>query len=88
MLAHSKSLVNANCNYCYCSYILMYRNVNIFLILFIRIYILQNIFQITDEPEMIGTEVISEFLINSEESKVVTILLLFFCLKTLRCKQI
>lgn len=32
---------------------------------------------------MIGTEVISEFLINSEESKVVTILL-FFCLTPLK----
>lgn len=58
----------------------MYRNVNILLILFIRICILQNIFQVSGEPKMIGTEVISEFLINSEESKVV-IIFLFLCLK-------
>ena len=29
--------------------------------------------RVTGEPEMIGTEVISEFLINSEESKVVIV---------------
>uniref|UniRef100_A0A8C2PJP6 Trafficking protein particle complex 8 n=1 Tax=Capra hircus TaxID=9925 RepID=A0A8C2PJP6_CAPHI len=34
--------------------------------------------EVKGEPEMIGTEVISEFLINSEESKVVITLLLFF----------